>query len=91
MRPMDPRWCRGSQSHHPGLILLGKTEHSWQPRRSTQAISLRKLPSSPRLAVADKLGYIGAPLEVSRIPQEFLMKRGNMDQIREVSKVPEKD
>ena len=88
---MDPRWCRGSQSHQPGLLFLGKTEHSWQPSRSTQAISLRKRPSSPRLAVADKLGLIDASLEVSWIPQEFLMKRRNMDLLREVSKVPEKD
>lgn len=47
----------------PRVAFTGK--HSWQPSRNTQAISLRKLPSSPRLAVADKLGHIGAPLEVS--------------------------
>lgn len=87
VRPMDPRRCRGSQLHHPGLLLLGKTERRRQPTRSAHAISSRKLPSSPRLAVADKLGHIGAPLRSHRHP----VKREAVRLLTEISKVPEKD
>lgn len=69
---MDPKQCRGKPTHDPGFHLLGKSEHSLQPGRRARTISSRKPPSSPRLAVPNKLGHKGTSLRVHRLP----LKRG---------------